>query len=287
VVTAEGEEAARGQGELGEGTITLGVGGGVMSDVAGVGREVLPFVQGSSEEVARRIEASAGPPGATAALSPEAMAARALFGVTAVPARRRPGSTTLPLPVEPEKDALPFIKAAGAPLPAASKAITRAAPEPIAELDDDGWEEPEADPAQVSIERFATISAEIAEERAPRAEVLKKQALTLRAWEEVVRHHTRALEEEADRGASDLRRASDSAYVAAVEGFRGPITLSEYARIVVGVERGQRDRVLDELKIQRPALMPILRLWMKKAASDAKLAGEATAAIAAARGKKR
>jgi hypothetical protein len=33
--------------------------------------------------------------------------------------------------------------------------------------------------------------------------------------------------------------------------------------------------------------MPILRLWMKKAASDAKLAGEATSAIAAARGQKR
>ncbi|MCK6587430.1 MAG: hypothetical protein L6Q76_07585, partial [Polyangiaceae bacterium] len=54
--------------------------------------------------------------------------------------------------------------------------------------------------------------------------------------------------------------------------FRGPILDSEYARIVVGMERRQSKETLDALKIQRPALMPILRLWTKRVASNAKLA---------------
>jgi hypothetical protein len=93
-----------------------------------------------------------------------------------------------------------------------------------------------------------------------------------------------AIGEELARGAHDLRAASDRAYVAAVEGFRGHITPDEYTRIVASLERGQVYPVLDELKIQRPALMHILRVWTRKVTSDKYAAGAAIAALEAMRG---
>jgi hypothetical protein len=51
----------------------------------------------------------------------------------------------------------------------------------------------------------------------------------------------------------------------------------------VALQRGEANEVLDGLKIQRPALMPIQRLWAKKVAADRKLAGEAIATLRAVR----
>jgi hypothetical protein len=59
--------------------------------------------------------------------------------------------------------------------------------------------------------------------------------------------------------------------VEAVEGFRGPIGPEEYAKVVWAKERGTVNEVLDELRIQRPALMPLLRVWTKKAAAEPRL----------------
>jgi hypothetical protein len=67
--------------------------------------------------------------------------------------------------------------------------------------------------------------------------------------------------------------------------MRGPITAAEYARLVVGIERKQGDHVLDDLHIQRPALMPVIRVWAKKAAADPKLFGEVNATLTALRGR--
>ena len=144
------------------------------------------------------------------------------------------------------------------------------------------------DPAQetieLTIERFATISAEIVEGRAPRAEVLRNHDLSHRAWLANERRWTKAIEEEAAEGSSNLRSANDRVYVESVEGFRGLITLAEYAQIVIGLERGRANQILDKLRIQRPALMPILRVWTKKVAGDARLADEARALLASLRG---
>jgi hypothetical protein len=77
---------------------------------------------------------------------------------------------------------------------------------------------------------------------------------------------------------------SDLAYVAEVERFRGVITLTEYTQIVIGMERGRVNQVLDELKIQRAAFPRIVRLWTKKVAKDPKLTGEARALLKTMRG---
>jgi hypothetical protein len=141
---------------------------------------------------------------------------------------------------------------------------------------------PAAEEAEIelSIEQFAAIAAEIAEEREARGEVLKKHEVPARAWSTNEKRWAKALEDEAARGSSKLRNASDQAYVAAVEGFRGAITLEEYARIVIGLERKTANLVLDDLGIQRAALMRIVRLWTKKVAKDPKLAAEGRALLA-------
>ncbi|WP_438035925.1 DUF2169 family type VI secretion system accessory protein [Sorangium sp. So ce204] len=135
--------------------------------------------------------------------------------------------------------------------------------------------EPAVSPEDVPVERYAAISAEIAEGRAPRLEVLRAHALDEGAWASVERRWRAALEEEGARRGGRLRAAYDSAYVAAVEGFRGPISLPEYARIAVGQERRRAGDALDALKIQRQALSCILRVWTKKVAADPELAAEA------------
>lgn len=144
--------------------------------------------------------------------------------------------------------------------------------------------EPIQPEVELSIERFAAISAEIVEARVARAEVLHNHDVTHRAWLANERRWIKAIEDEAADGSSTLQRASDRAYVEAVEGFRGPVALAEYAQIVVGLERGRANQVLDKLAIQRPALMPILRVWTKKVASEEILANEATMLLARIRG---
>ncbi|WP_438027523.1 DUF2169 domain-containing protein [Sorangium sp. So ce233] len=133
--------------------------------------------------------------------------------------------------------------------------------------------EPAVRPEDVTVERFAAISAEIAEQRAPRAEVLRAHGMSERAWASVERH-VRALLDKDARAGGKLRAAHDAAYVAAVETFRGPIGLPEYARIAVGLERGMAGEVLDALAIQRAALMPIVRVWTKRAAGQMALSAE-------------
>jgi hypothetical protein len=141
----------------------------------------------------------------------------------------------------------------------------------------------EPDPADFPLARFAALSAEIAEQRTPRGEVLSASELDEQAWSAIERHWLAAIKRDASHGRGELQGAYDSAYVAAVEGFRGPITPAEYARIVVSLERKEGKETLDALRIQRPAGMIIIRLWTRKVAADPRLFSEVSAARAALR----
>lgn len=147
-------------------------------------------------------------------------------------------------------------------------------------------EEKEAAPVEVeeeevdlSIEETATIAAEIAEGKMERAKVLEARELSERVWEKNVARWNEAMEEEQGRGKNALRGAYDVAYVKRVEGFRGGITVEEYARILVGMERGKVEAALDGMGIQRAALMPVVRVWARKVARDGTLARASTAAL--------
>ncbi|WP_170319275.1 DUF2169 family type VI secretion system accessory protein [Polyangium spumosum] len=146
---------------------------------------------------------------------------------------------------------------------------------------------PDVDPAALSIEQFAAISAEIAEQHEARADILRRREWSEGTFAAAERRFSRELADEASRGEHDARARYDRAYVAAVEGFRGPIEPGEYARIVASLVKGQANAVLDELHIQRPALMPILRSWTKNVAGDKGAAGGALAALDAFRANKR
>jgi hypothetical protein len=199
----------------------------------------------------------------------------------------------LPAPIlaAPQEATVPyFVPQATAPLPAAravpATAEVPTAHEPPAITPDTApHAEPATapDPADFPLARFAALSAEIAERRTPRAEVLSASQLDEQAWSAVERHWAAAIKRDAAHGRGQLQSVYDSAYVAAVEGFRGPITPAEYARIVASLERKEGKEVLDELKIQRPAGMIIIRLWTRKVAADPRLFSEVSAARAALR----
>ncbi|WP_437733156.1 DUF2169 domain-containing protein [Sorangium sp. So ce1335] len=182
-----------------------------------------------------------------------------MFGPLPVPARPAPG--------EAAASVLPAAAAAGS-TPAVAEDREASAPEPP--------------PFELSIEQVAAIAAEIAERRQDQAVVLDAHGLHEPGWSENQRRWTAAIEEQASRGSHALRAAYDAAYVAQVEQFRGAITPEEYARILLALDRRRTDETLDALKIQRPALMPIVRLWTRALARDAALADAVTDALRAA-----
>ncbi|WP_437841682.1 DUF2169 domain-containing protein [Sorangium sp. So ce1153] len=144
-------------------------------------------------------------------------------------------------------------------------------------------QEPAPANVELTVEQCATIAAEIAEGSVARAKVLELHGLDERIWRANEARWNEAIKEERAKGRQVLRGAYDAAYVARVEGFRGEIMLEEYARIVVGIERGKARAALDELRIQREALMPIVRLWTKRAATDMRMADRAAGALRGAR----
>ncbi|WP_437999773.1 DUF2169 domain-containing protein [Sorangium sp. So ce185] len=182
-------------------------------------------------------------------------------------------SSSLPPPAAAQANAPP----PSAP-PSSATGPAKEPPSPLAAPAPAPAPEPAVRPEDVPVERFAAISAEIAERRAPRPEVLRAHGLGERAWDAVERRFRALLDKDA-RAGGRLRAAHDAAYVAAVEAFRGPIALEEYARIAVGLERGAAGEVLDALAIQRAALMPIVRVWTKKAAGNMALSAELMALL--------
>jgi hypothetical protein len=135
---------------------------------------------------------------------------------------------------------------------------------------------PSAEPAKsLTIKEHATIAAEFAEGKSSRSDVLRANDLSNDEWKTNDECWEKALGDEERRGKRTLREAHDGAYVARVERFRGQITLEEVARILVGFERRNAREVLDELRIQRAALMPIVRVWVKRIAADSRTSSKA------------
>ncbi len=132
----------------------------------------------------------------------------------------------------------------------------------------------EGDIVELSLEETAAIAAELAEGHIERAKVLDAHDLTERAWTKNEDRWEAALEEEDAHGKNELAAQYDAAYVKRVEGFRGTITVDDYAKLVVGMERVREKAVLEELRIQEEAHMPIIRIWAKKMVEDVGLAKE-------------
>ena len=198
-------------------------------------------------------------------------------GLPAAPAMLAPiaGSAAEATPAPPPMLG-PLAGTGAAPAPAAPAPAEAAAPAPPPA--------PAAEPlVEIPIEKLATVAAELAERRDPRDKVLGRHGIGEADFAGNDRRWNEQIQREASRGQTKLRRAYDAAYLAAVEGFRGSITVKDYAQVVVGLERGTADEALDALSIQRPALMPLVREWTRKVAADGRLSKEARVLLASLR----
>jgi hypothetical protein len=123
----------------------------------------------------------------------------------------------------------------------------------------------------LGIERYGTICAELAHKGADRAAVLKAHLLTEPAWQLVDQHWKRALAQETEEGERALQLAFDEAYLAAQQRLGHPVGVPEYARILIGIERGEVGRVLGDLGLELGDLMRVQRVWTKRLAESSDL----------------
>ncbi|MFS8069241.1 MAG: DUF2169 domain-containing protein, partial [Byssovorax sp.] len=158
-----------------------------------------------------------------------------------------------------------------APAPPAAKPVIPSAPASTPQREAAAIE---ADPAPetVSIELYAAVSAALSRKGVDRGAVLRAHNLSITGWGAIDRHWKRSLAEHAERGEKTMLHAFDLAYVTAQGELHRPIGVREYGRILVGLERGEVDRVLADLELQLSDLMRIQRVWSKRVADSTELA---------------
>jgi hypothetical protein len=204
------------------------------------------------------------------ALAPPPMVAAAT--ISTVPELDAPMTMRGIAPPAPLAAIKPAAKPIVASAPAGSTAPNKTAPM-----------EPDPAPDTVSIERYAGISAALSRKGVDRGSVLRAQKLTIAGWGAIDRHWKRALAEQTDRGEKALLHAFDVAYVSAQGELHRPVGVREYARILIGLERGEVGRVLAALELQLSDLMRLQRVWSKRVAESAELAAELAVALEEAR----
>lgn len=169
------------------------------------------------------------------------------------------------------------------PAPVESKPVAASAPAGSTTPQTTTPMEPDPAPETVPIERCAGISAALSRKGVDRGSVLRAHKLTIAGWGAIDRHWKRALAEQTDRGEKTLVQAFDVAYVHAQGELHRPVGVREYARIVIGLERGEVGRVLATLELQLSDLMRLQRVWSKRVADSPDLAAELAAALDEAR----
>ncbi|WP_437780796.1 DUF2169 domain-containing protein [Sorangium sp. So ce1097] len=130
-----------------------------------------------------------------------------------------------------------------------------------------------ADTADIGVEHYATIAAQLSERRASRADVLGAHGLTEARFAEIERRWTSAMDEEDRRGGHAIRDAYDAAYIKEWEAQRRPFEIADYARLTVAAERGHLAAALDSLGIRRTLWIRLKRVWARRLAESRSLAG--------------
>ncbi|MCK6587103.1 MAG: DUF2169 domain-containing protein [Polyangiaceae bacterium] len=192
--------------------------------------------------------------------SREPVIAPPMIGPLATPEMAQ-GPVLLPESPAPEPVAVPK--------PAESKSAEPAAPEPS--------------PGDFELERCAALTASIARRKPDKVAILEENDLTPERWEAIERHWADAIRKETASGKTGLLKRFDAAYVEQLEKERGPIQVSEYARIAVASERGTVGEVLAELGLPKGALMRIERVWIEQTVKNVMVGERLREALAAAR----
>ena len=228
--------------------------------------EVAAFVSAPTMLAPKEIPIATDPPAPIETLPPPPMAA--IAAMAGAPDLGAP----LMVPEAPEPPAPPTAKPIVPSAPAGSTLPRKTAPM-----------EPDPAPETVPIERYAGISAALSRNGVDRGAVLRAHKLTIAGWGAIDRHWKRGLAEQTDRGEKALLHAFDVAYVNAQGELHRPVGVREYARILIGLERGEVGRVLADLELQLSDLMRLQRVWSKRVADAPDLAAELAQALEEAR----
>ncbi|WP_437978061.1 DUF2169 domain-containing protein [Sorangium sp. So ce295] len=190
-----------------------------------------------------------------------------------------PPAEVLPPPVESSSYAAPAsgVLAREPERPAASRffhVLRREGESPSGSLP------PLGDGDEVSLERCAIVTAELAEKPVPRADVLRAHGLSEARWAEAERRWRESMAEEARRRERALRDRFDAAYVGAWEAVCGPLHAADYARLLVATERSGGAAALGDRAIRRTVWVRMKRLWARRLADDPRLRARVEAEIA-------
>ena len=121
------------------------------------------------------------------------------------------------------------------------------------------------------------------DERKKVGEILRGEDLDAGRWERVHAHWLDRIRAEAARSRKTLLAEYDSGYVGALEGARGAIELSEYARLAEAAERAEVLGALAELGLPAGGWAHIHRVWIGRTGKDVRLGKGVRGAIEARR----
>jgi hypothetical protein len=164
-------------------------------------------------------------------------------------------------------------KKLGSPPPAAPSAAETPPAAPAAAPD------PRVAEVSASIERYAAIAAEIGMKGSDRSKVLKANGLSIASWADIDEKWADAIATDLETGDRALVDTFDATYVATQERLGKRIGVVEYARILVGIERGEVGGVLASLELALSDLVQIQRVWAKKLAETPALGAEVEKAV--------
>ncbi|WP_437281774.1 DUF2169 domain-containing protein [Sorangium sp. So ce375] len=258
-------------------------------------RPAIPFFVDPRPSARPRLELGAPIPGApwSGALAEPAPGPSTGLATLALEEAPPPPAEVLPLPVAivpPPVEALPPPAEASSCAAPASGVLAREPERPAASrffhvLRREG-ESPSAplsplgDGDEVSLERCAIVTAELAEKPVPRADVLRAHGLSEARWAEAERRWRESMAEEARRCERALRDRFDAAYVGAWEAVRGALHAADYARLIVATERSGGGAALGERELRRTVWARMKRLWARRLAEDPRLRARVEAEIA-------
>lgn len=137
----------------------------------------------------------------------------------------------------------------------------------------------EAPPPMISLERYARVSAELAEKREPRADTLKRHAMDEDAWNLEERAWVEAMGSAAAKGDGTTAVKYGELFVAAQDELAGPgearRTLGDYAAIMAAMdEADDPEAVMKDWSITLSEWMRLDRRWSLAMKADPALARE-------------
>jgi hypothetical protein len=169
---------------------------------------------------------------------------------------------------EPEP---PFEPRHVAPPPPLAVLISTPPPAPPPQPQQDSEPQQEQAP-RLALEEVAALDAELHRDATAGKQSLERKRVTEAELDAQRGAFLEAAALETKQGKRALQRSYDEAYLSRLEQLRGhPVSVDEYARIVVALERLAAPEVLVELDLPEPALLVLTRVFIDRTNQDSGL----------------